>query len=89
MANAPLAAVYATQQGSRLSLVVLSRKVAGFPVAGDDGSTPVTVDLPLERARSITLYRMRGAAEANNVMAQSMKVSSSRSRRRSLRVASS
>ena len=74
ISNAPLAAVYATQQGSRLSLVVLSRKVAGFPVAGDDGFTPVAVELPLEGARSITLYRIRGAAEANNVSALNVKL---------------
>jgi hypothetical protein len=72
--KAPLAAVYATQMGDRLSVVVLSRKVAAFPVAGDDGFTPVALELPLERAKSVTLYRLGGAAEANNVKAQDVKV---------------
>jgi hypothetical protein len=64
--DAPLAAVYATRAPGRLNLFVLSRKVEGF--------TPVTVELPFERAGSITLYRMSGAPEANNVMADNVKI---------------
>jgi hypothetical protein len=64
--NAPLAAVYATRKPGRLNLFVLSRKVDGF--------TPVTVELPFDRAESITLYRMSGAPEANNLMADNVKI---------------
>ena len=64
--DAPLAAVYATRAPGRLNLFVLSRKVEGF--------TPVTVELPFERAGSITLYRMGGAPEANNLMADNVKI---------------
>ncbi len=64
--DAPLAAVYATRAPGRLNLFVLSRKVEGF--------TPVTVELPFERAGSITLYRMSGAPEANNLMADNVRI---------------
>jgi hypothetical protein len=64
--DAPLAAVYATRAPGRLNLFVLSRKVEGF--------TPLTVELPFERADSITLYRMSGAPEANNLMADNVKI---------------
>jgi hypothetical protein len=64
--DAPLAAVYATRTPGRVNLFVLSRKVEGF--------TPVTVELPFERADSITLYRMSGAPEANNLMADNVRI---------------
>jgi hypothetical protein len=66
VADAPLAAVYATRKADRLNLFVLSRKADDF--------TPVSVELPFERAESITLYRMSGAPEANNLMADNVKL---------------
>jgi hypothetical protein len=73
-ANAPLTAVYATRTANRLCLFVLSRKVPGYPVPGDDGFTPVTVDLPFLHARSITVFRMTGDPGANNVLRDDVKV---------------
>ncbi|MFO8006137.1 MAG: hypothetical protein R6V05_00210 [Candidatus Brocadiia bacterium] len=64
--DAPLAAVYATREGDRVGLFIVSRKIPDYPVTGDDGYTPVTVELPFSEVESITLYRMAGDARANN-----------------------
>ena len=72
--NAPLAAVYATQKGKRVSVAVVSRKVPGYPRSGDDGFTSVTVDLPFKSAKSITLFRMQGDPKDNNLMADNVKI---------------
>ena len=74
VADAPLAAIYATRKGERYSVVVLSRKVAGYPEAGSDGYTPVSVGLPFSQAKSVTLFRMTGDPKANNLLADNVKV---------------
>ena len=38
--NAPMTAAYASRQGNRYSVFVLSRKLDNYPVAGDDGECP-------------------------------------------------
>ncbi|KAF0162132.1 MAG: glycoside hydrolase family protein [Rhodocyclaceae bacterium] len=68
VSNAPLAAVYATRRGNRHVIVVISRKIAGYPFAGDDGFTLVTIDLPFARAKRLTLYRMAGDPRSNNLL---------------------
>jgi hypothetical protein len=45
-----------------------------YPVAGDDGYTPLTIDLPFNRAKSLTLYRMTGDPTANNLVADKVKI---------------
>lgn len=72
--KAPLVAVYATRHHERYSVFVVSRKVPGYPVAGDDGYTPVTIDLPFGKARQVTLYRMAGDPMANNILSENVKV---------------
>ena len=72
--NAPLAAVYATRKAQRFSLFVLSRKLPDFPVVGDDGFTPVSVELPFTRAKSVTLYKMTGDPKANNLLSDNVKI---------------
>ncbi|MHB8622293.1 MAG: hypothetical protein ACYDBA_02855 [Sulfuricaulis sp.] len=72
--DAPLAAIYATRKGDRYSLFVLSRKVPHYPVISDDGYTPVTVELPFNEAKSVTLYRMTGAPDANNLLGDNVKI---------------
>lgn len=74
VSDAPLSAIYATRKGNRYNLFVLSRKVPGYPVKGDDGYTPVTVELPFSKARSITLYRMTGAPDANNLTGDNVRI---------------
>lgn len=68
VSNAPLAAVYATRRENRHVIVVISRKIADYPFAGDDGFTPVTIDLPFARAKTLTLYRMAGDPRSNNLL---------------------
>lgn len=65
--DVPLAACYATRRGDRLNLFLFSRKIDGFPLAADNGITPVTVALPLRTARSVTLHRMVGDPRAHNL----------------------
>jgi hypothetical protein len=72
--NAPLAAVYATRSGDRFNVFVVSRKIAGYPVKGDDGYTPVTIDLPFTKVKSITLHKMAGDPKANNLTADDVKI---------------
>lgn len=72
--DAPLATVYATRKAARYSIFIISRKVPDYPVRGDDGYTPVTVELPFNEARSITLYRMTGAPDANNLLNDQVKI---------------
>lgn len=72
--DAPLAAIYATHKGDRYSLFVLSRKVPDYPVSGDDGYTPVNVELPFSKAKSVTLYRMTGAPHANNLLGDNVRI---------------
>jgi hypothetical protein len=64
--DAPLAAVYATRKDDRFALILVSRKIAGYPVKGDDGYVPVTVDLPFSSCKAMTLYRMDGDPRAEN-----------------------
>lgn len=72
--NAPLAAVYATRKAGRYGIFVISRKVPGYPVSGDDGYTPVDIELPFSAAQSVTLYRMTGAPQANNLLRDEVKI---------------
>src|SRR5436190_2141655 len=39
--DGPLTAVYATRRADRMNVFVMSRKLANYPTAGDDGYTPV------------------------------------------------
>ncbi|MEW6514343.1 MAG: hypothetical protein AB1443_10100 [Pseudomonadota bacterium] len=66
--DAPLTAVYATRKADRHAVIVMSRKVSGYPIADDHGFTPTTVDLPFARAGKLTLYRMAGDPRANNLL---------------------
>lgn len=72
--RAPLASVYATRNGDRLNVFVLSRKVPNHPVAGDDGFTPVTIELPIRSARKLTLHRMTGSPSDNNLLSDNVRV---------------
>lgn len=72
--DAPLAAVYATRKGDRVAVVVVSRKIAGYPKAGDDGFTPTTLELPFQRAARITLHRMVGDPTAQNYDGENVRI---------------
>lgn len=72
--DAPLVAVYATRNAARYSLFVISRKVPDYPIGGDDGYAPVTVELPFSMAKSVTLYRMTGAPQANNLLRDNVRI---------------
>ncbi|MFT4795769.1 MAG: hypothetical protein ACI9ZM_003951 [Paracoccaceae bacterium] len=72
--NAPLVSAYATRRGDRVNLFVISRRVPGYPDAGDDGCTPTEIELPFRTARSLTLHRMDGVYDATNVRREETRV---------------
>lgn len=73
--DAALVSCYAIQQTKgRWAVWLVSRKVPDYPFEGDAGFTPVALNLPFGRARSITLHRLVGPAELENVSAANAKV---------------
>jgi hypothetical protein len=72
--NVPLAGCYATRKGDRMSVFVLSRKVAGYPNENDLGYTPVTVELPFTQAKSVRLFRFTGDAMSHNIDSEKVKL---------------
>jgi hypothetical protein len=72
--NAPLATVYATRDGQRVNLFCISRRFPGYPDESDDGFTPMTVNLPFNKAQKVTLYRMTGEPTDNNIKEEKVKI---------------
>jgi len=72
--DVPLAALYATRFKDRLCLFVLSRKINKYPLADDDGFTPVTVTLPISHAKSVTLYRMANDPRSHNLDSEQVRI---------------
>jgi hypothetical protein len=72
--DAPLISVYATRDGDRLNVFVLSRETPFYPDKDDDGCTPVTVDLPISGAARLTVHRMAGPPDAHNVTSDAVKI---------------
>jgi hypothetical protein len=77
--DAPLAAVYALQEGDRMAVYAVSRKYPGYPSAAGDGFTPFTINLPFSDAASVTLHRLTGEItdtniESENVALESMSI---------------
>ncbi|MEL6518625.1 MAG: hypothetical protein AAFQ39_12985, partial [Pseudomonadota bacterium] len=65
--DAPSIGVYATRDGDRLAVIVISRRVPDFPIAGDDGRTTVTIDLPITGAASLTRIAQTGTHASTNL----------------------
>jgi hypothetical protein len=72
--DAPLAACYATRRGDRVNVFVLSRKLDNYPQRGDDGCTPVAIDLPFNSVKKITLYKIAGDPRATNIDTEKVKI---------------
>jgi hypothetical protein len=68
----PLAGCYAFREGSKLSVVVLSRKLGGIHDGRDfgDGSIPVTLRLPAKPVGTATLIKLTGDPRASNRQAR-------------------
>ncbi|MEL6645078.1 MAG: carbohydrate binding domain-containing protein [Pseudomonadota bacterium] len=69
VSDAPAIGVYATRQGDRLSVIVISRRVPDFPQAGDSGITDVRIDLPISTAQSLTRIDQTGTHASTNLTA--------------------
>ncbi|MFV0332910.1 MAG: hypothetical protein ACK5JR_02400 [Tropicimonas sp.] len=65
--KAPLVDAYATRDGDRVTLILVSRRVPGYPDPGDDGNTAVTVDLPFASAGRVTRHVQTGAWNSTNL----------------------
>ncbi len=72
--DAPLAACYATRRGDRVNVFLLSRKLDNYPVPGNDGYTPVTIELPFNRTKKLTLYKIAGDPRATNIEAEHVRI---------------
>jgi alpha-L-arabinofuranosidase len=72
--DAPLIAAYATKEDDRLTLILISRRVADYPNAGDSGSTDVTVELPIKSAKQITKYSLTGTYTSHNVFSKQVRI---------------
>ena len=72
--DVPLTACYATRRGDRYNLFVLSRKLDRPGAGGDDGFTPVTVELPFTKAAKVTCHRMAGDPRLTNIDAENVKI---------------
>lgn len=64
----PLVGAYALRDGSRWSVIVVSRKLDGRHDGFDfaDGTTPVTLRLPIQAAQKITLHKLTGDPRDSN-----------------------
>ena len=64
----PLIGTYAMRDGRNWSVFVLSRKLAGQHNGADfgTGETPVALDLPFKRARTVTLHTLSGDPKLTN-----------------------
>lgn len=71
--DGPLIGVYATRDQDRLALVVISRRVPGYPEAGDDGVTRVEIALPPITAARLTGISMTGRYDATNITAEEVR----------------
>jgi hypothetical protein len=71
--DAPLAAVYATRQGDRLAVFVVSRRVPGLFGPGDDGRTAVRVDLPVAGAARLRHIALSGDLAAHNLAGEAVR----------------
>ena len=72
--GAPLAAVYATREGDRVNVFVLSRRYPGYPEEAGDGYTPVGLKLPFTKASKITLHRATGAPTDTNIDTETVRL---------------
>jgi hypothetical protein len=70
----PLAGAYALRDGATWSVFLVSRKLDGQHNGHDfgDGSTPVTLRLPFDRAERITLHRLTGDPRDSNRFAMNI-----------------
>jgi hypothetical protein len=64
----PLVGAYALRDGSRWSVIVVSRKLDGRHDGIDfgDGATPVTLRLPFQAAKKIILHKLTGDPRDSN-----------------------
>jgi hypothetical protein len=65
--NAPMASCYATRDGDRYNVFVLSRILDNYPVAGHHGHIPVTLKLPFTACTSMKVIKLTGDPRAHNL----------------------
>jgi hypothetical protein len=63
----PLVGIYALRRGDRFMIFVISRKIAGYPLASTSGYSPVAIELPFRHYKTATVFRTVGGATDNNL----------------------
>ncbi|MFH1499425.1 MAG: hypothetical protein ABII82_16570 [Verrucomicrobiota bacterium] len=74
--GAPQIAVYATRDGDRVNVFVLSRRYPGYPENSGDGHTVVGLKLPFTKAANITLHRATGSPDDTNLDTEAVRLES-------------
>lgn len=74
--GAPTVAAYATRDGDRVNVFLVSRRFAEFPAGEGDGHTPTGLQLPFTKADKITLHRATGAPEDHNLDGEKVRLES-------------
>jgi len=69
ISNAPQVAAYATRDGDRFTLTVISRRVPGHSSTRGGADTDVLVDLPFSSAAGIEVVRFNAPYDAENTRA--------------------
>ncbi|NDY90369.1 hypothetical protein [Ideonella livida] len=72
--DAPLVTAYATRQGDRVNVFVVSRRMPDHPAGSGEGYTPVRLELPFGQARRITLHRLSGRPQDTNLGAERVRL---------------
>lgn len=72
--DAPLIGAYATRQGDRMALILISRQVPGYPRRGSSGESRVRVDLPFSRVSGIRRFEMTGDYDTHTLEAEAVRV---------------
>ncbi|MBY8978153.1 hypothetical protein KHP62_20250 [Rhodobacteraceae bacterium NNCM2] len=72
--DAPLVSLYATRQGDRLALIVVSRQLPGFPDPDSDGHSRVVIDLPVNSAQRLRRLSLSGRYNDHNVKDEAVRL---------------
>ena len=65
ISQAPQTAAYAFRKDNRLAVICINRLVPDYPTGA--GTIPFTLELPISKAKSITLHRMSGSHTDTNI----------------------
>lgn len=74
VSQAPMVATYATRNNDRFNVFVISRMMPNYPDINNDGYVKTSLNLPFSKSKKVTLYKMTGNPEDNNLKADNVKI---------------